>query len=212
MPLQQAVQGSVQRSKARVVLVNKPGTPQTAVRVASGAPDRRNPDIPPLQVMNAVWAACSPAASTTTCAKKKGIPSVRSAFIFHRRHLHDSGQCQNRRDRSAVSEMFKNCAPYRATPIPQRSSRKRAIPRVVTARSVRDRFGHRQQPDQHLHSIWVSILQQASRPAAPSTGASSRRNGEAHQARQFRSVGVGDAVKICRSWCAEPRTDRISRC
>ena len=49
---------------ARMVIVDKPGSPQTQLRVTGNRPRAIVPDFRPLQVMNKSWAACSRAAST----------------------------------------------------------------------------------------------------------------------------------------------------
>jgi len=110
VPLQQATQGSVMRSAARVVLVNKPGSPQTALRVATDAPDRRNPAIPALQVMNAGLGGLFTSRLNNNLREEKGYTyGVRSQFIFHRQPGIYMIQANVRTDVTgpAVSEMLK---------------------------------------------------------------------------------------------------------
>src|SRR5471032_3017315 len=48
-----SVNATPQTTRARLILVDKPGAPQTAVRLSTIAVDRKTPDYAPLQVMNA---------------------------------------------------------------------------------------------------------------------------------------------------------------
>src|SRR5471032_3319211 len=48
-----SVHATPETTKARLILVDKPGAPQTAVRLSTIAVDRKTPDYAPLQVMNA---------------------------------------------------------------------------------------------------------------------------------------------------------------
>jgi zinc protease len=109
-PLQGAEQGKVDLAKARIVLVDKPGTPQTAVRLASSAPDRRSPDVPVLQVINAGLGGLFTSRINNNLREDKGYTyGARSAFIFHRQPGVFMVQANVRTDATglAVAEMFK---------------------------------------------------------------------------------------------------------
>jgi zinc protease len=73
------------KSKARVVLVDKPGAPQTTVRVVGVGPDRKTPDFPALQVMNAGLGGLFTSRINNNLREEKGYTyGAFSGFLYHR--------------------------------------------------------------------------------------------------------------------------------
>ncbi|WP_308924235.1 pitrilysin family protein [Janthinobacterium sp. J1-1] len=70
-------------SKARLILVDKPGAPQTALRLSNIAVDRKTPDYAPLQVMNAALGGLFTSRLNTNLREEKGYTyGVRSQFQY----------------------------------------------------------------------------------------------------------------------------------
>ena len=70
-------------SKARLILVDKPGAPQTALRLSTIAVDRKTPDYAPLQVMNAALGGLFTSRLNTNLREEKGYTyGVRSQFQY----------------------------------------------------------------------------------------------------------------------------------
>lgn len=77
--------GKAQTSGARLILVDKPGAPQTALRLSVIGPDRKTPDYAPLQVMNAALGGLFTSRLNTNLREEKGYTyGVRSAFQYRR--------------------------------------------------------------------------------------------------------------------------------
>ena len=101
---------SAERSKARLILVDKPGAPQTALRLALLGPDRKTPDFAPLQVMNAALGGLFSSRLNTNLREEKGYTyGVRSQFQYRRQPGPFAIAASVRTDvtAKAVSEMFK---------------------------------------------------------------------------------------------------------
>ena len=74
-----------QTTPARLVLVNKPDAPQTALRVTTLAADRKTPDYPALQVMNAALGGLFSSRINNNLREEKGYSyGVFSQFQYHR--------------------------------------------------------------------------------------------------------------------------------
>ena len=77
--------GKPERTSARLVLVDKPGAPQTALRLVAPGPDRKTPDYASLQVMNAALGGLFTSRMNTNLREEKGYSyGVRSGFAYHR--------------------------------------------------------------------------------------------------------------------------------
>jgi zinc protease len=72
-------------SKARLVVVDKPGAPQTALRVTAIAAARKTPDYPAMQVMNAALGGLFSSRINLNLREEKGYSyGVFSSFRYHR--------------------------------------------------------------------------------------------------------------------------------
>ena len=97
-------------SKARLILVDKPGAPQTALRLAVIGPDRKTPDFAPLQVMNAALGGLFTSRLNTNLREEKGYTyGVASRFQYRRQPGPFAIAASVRTDVTgpAVSEIFK---------------------------------------------------------------------------------------------------------
>ncbi len=101
---------SVKSSSARLILVDKPGAPQTALRLSAIGPDRKTPDFAPLQVMNAALGGLFTSRLNTNLREEKGYTyGVRSRFNYRRMPGPFAIAASVRTDvtGASVSEMFK---------------------------------------------------------------------------------------------------------
>ena len=74
-----------QRTQARLVLVDKPGAPQTALRVTGIGPARKTPQFEALQVLNAALGGLFTSRLNTLLREEKGYTyGVGSGFAYHR--------------------------------------------------------------------------------------------------------------------------------
>jgi len=74
-----------QTSAARLIMVDKPGAPQTALRVTTVGPDRKTPDFAALQVLNAALGGLFTSRLNTNLREEKGYTyGVRSSFAYRR--------------------------------------------------------------------------------------------------------------------------------
>ena len=80
-----AASNAPQTTPARLVLVDKPDAPQTALRVTALAADRKTPDYPALQVMNAALGGLFSSRINNNLREEKGYSyGVFSQFQYHR--------------------------------------------------------------------------------------------------------------------------------
>ncbi|HAT33285.1 MAG TPA: peptidase M16 [Janthinobacterium sp.] len=110
----------VATTKARLVLVDKPGAPQTAVRVAAIGPDRKTPDFAQLQVLNAALGGLFTSRLNTNLREEKGYTyGVHSHFQYRRAPGPFSIDASIRTDVTgpAVAEMFKEVRDMIAHPM-----------------------------------------------------------------------------------------------
>lgn len=97
-------------STARLILVDKPGAPQTAVRLSLIGPDRKTPDFAPLQVMNAGLGGLFTSRLSNNLREDKGFTyGVNSQFQYRRLPGPFSIAASVRTDvtGASISEMFK---------------------------------------------------------------------------------------------------------
>lgn len=107
-------------TKARLVLVDKPGAPQSAVRLSAIGPDRKTPDFEALQVMNAALGGLFTSRLNTVLREEKGYTyGVRSGFQYHRLPGPFAISSSIRTDVTgvAVADMFKEVRSMIRTPM-----------------------------------------------------------------------------------------------
>ncbi|MDC8759645.1 M16 family metallopeptidase [Janthinobacterium fluminis] len=113
--------GSVATTPARLILVDKAGAPQTAVRVSVIGPDRKTPDFAPLQVLNAALGGLFTSRLNTNLREEKGYTyGVQSQFQYRRAPGPFAIAASIRTDATgpAVAEMFKEVRDMIARPMP----------------------------------------------------------------------------------------------
>jgi zinc protease len=112
--------GEPATTKARLVMVDKPGTPQTALRVARIAAARNTPDYPALQVMNAALGGLFSSRINNKLREEKGYSyGMFSAFRYHRAPgpFTIAGSVRTDVTGPSVSEIFKEVAAMRERPL-----------------------------------------------------------------------------------------------
>jgi zinc protease len=113
--------GDAATTGARLVLVDKPGTPQTALRVARIATTRKAPDYPALQVMNAALGGLFSSRINNNLREDKGYSyGVFSQFRYDRTPgpFVVAGSVRTDVTGPAVSEIFKELRGMRDKPLP----------------------------------------------------------------------------------------------
>jgi zinc protease len=108
-------------TKARLVTVDKPGTPQTALRVATIAAARNTPDYPALQVMNAALGGLFSSRINQNLREEKGYSyGVFSQFRYDRTPgpFTIAGSVRTDVTAPSVREIFKEVAAVRERPLP----------------------------------------------------------------------------------------------
>ncbi|MES2296463.1 MAG: pitrilysin family protein [Pseudomonadota bacterium] len=104
-------------TRARLVLVDKPGTPQTALRVTTLGPARQTPDFAALEVMNAALGGLFTSRLNNNLREQKGYTyGVGSQFIYHRSAgpFAISGSVRTDVTGAALAEVFKEVRGMRA--------------------------------------------------------------------------------------------------
>jgi zinc protease len=115
-----AAAAAVQTTPARLILVDKPGAPQTALRLSVIGPDRKTPDFAPLQVMNAALGGLFTSRLNTNLREEKGYTyGVSSRFQYRRLPGPFTIAASVRTDVTgpSVSEMFKEVRGMIAKPL-----------------------------------------------------------------------------------------------
>jgi zinc protease len=111
---------TVATTRARLILVDKPGAPQTALRVGLVGPDRKTPDFAPLQVMNAALGGLFTSRLNTNLREEKGYTyGVYSRFMYRRLGgpFSIAGSFRTDVTGPAVAEMFKEVDGMRERPM-----------------------------------------------------------------------------------------------
>ncbi|HYD80052.1 MAG TPA: pitrilysin family protein [Paucimonas sp.] len=106
---------------ARLVLVDKPGAPQTALNVIAMGAERRTADYPALQVMNAALGGLFTSRINNNLREQKGYTyGVRSGFSYRRMPgpFSISGSFRTDVTGESVGEIFKEIAAMAAKPMP----------------------------------------------------------------------------------------------
>jgi len=117
-----AIPGDPDGTRARLVLVDKPGAPQTALRVTLLAANRKTPDYPALQVMNAALGGLFSSRINLNLREDKGYSyGVFSSFRYDRTPgpFVIAGSVRTDVTGASVSEIFKEVKAIRAAPLPQ---------------------------------------------------------------------------------------------
>jgi zinc protease len=107
--------------KARLVIVDKPGAPQTALRVTEIAAQRKTPDYPAMQVMNAALGGLFSSRINLKLREEKGYSyGVFSAFRYNRTPgpFTIAGSVRTDATGASITEIFKEVRAMRAAPLP----------------------------------------------------------------------------------------------
>jgi zinc protease len=113
--------GDPSSTKARLVVVDKPGAPQTALRVTAVAAARKTPDYPAMQVMNAALGGLFSSRINLNLREDKGYSyGVYSVFRFNRTPgpFVIAGSVRTDVTGASVAEIFKEVNGMRARPLP----------------------------------------------------------------------------------------------
>jgi zinc protease len=113
--------GEAAGSKARLVMVDKPGAPQTALLVTKLAAKRSTPDYPAMQVMNAALGGLFSSRLNLNLREAKGYSyGVFSGFRYHRTPgtFSIAGSVRTDVTGASVSEIFKEVRGMRDKPLP----------------------------------------------------------------------------------------------
>jgi len=78
--------GTVQQTSARVVIVDKPGAPQSQLRVAMAGPSRSTPDFESLQVMNGILGGTFSSRINMNLREEKGYTYGANSFFTYLRN------------------------------------------------------------------------------------------------------------------------------
>jgi zinc protease len=108
-------------SKARLVIVDKPGAPQTALRVTTLATNRKTPDYPAMQVMNAALGGLFSSRINLNLREEKGYSyGVFSSFRYSRTPgpFTIAGSVRTDVTGASVSEIFKEVHGVRDQALP----------------------------------------------------------------------------------------------
>jgi zinc protease len=113
--------GDPSGTKARLVVVDKPGAPQTALRLSTIAAARRTPDYPAMQVMNAALGGLFSSRINLNLREDKGYSyGVFSAFRYDRTPgpFVIAGSVRTDVTGPSVAEMFREVNGMRDKPLP----------------------------------------------------------------------------------------------
>jgi zinc protease len=116
-----ALPGDPAPSRARLSVVDKPGAPQTALRVSLMGPPRKTPDYPALQVMNAALGGLFSSRINLNLRETKGWSyGVFSGFRYHRTPgpFAIAGSVRTDVTGASVAEIFKEVRAIGQTPLP----------------------------------------------------------------------------------------------
>jgi zinc protease len=116
-----ALPGDPDGTRARLVMVDKPGAPQTALRVTQVATNRKTPDYPALQVMNAALGGLFSSRINLNLREDKGYSyGVFSAFRYDRTPgpFVIAGSVRTDVTGASISEIFKEVRAIRSKPLP----------------------------------------------------------------------------------------------
>jgi zinc protease len=121
MPASPVPVGDPEGTGARLVMVDKPGAPQTALRVTQLAASRKTPDYPALQVMNAALGGLFSSRINLNLREDKGYSyGMFSAFRYHRTPgpFVIAGSVRTDATGASIAEIFKEVRGIRAKALP----------------------------------------------------------------------------------------------
>jgi zinc protease len=113
--------GDAEGTKARLVMVDKPGAPQTALRVTLLGTNRKTPDYPALQVMNAALGGLFSSRINLNLREDKGYSyGMFSGFRYDRTPgpFVIAGSVRTDVTGASVSEIFREVRGMRGAPLP----------------------------------------------------------------------------------------------
>jgi zinc protease len=113
--------GDPDGTQARLVMVDKPGAPQTALRVTRIATNRKTPDYPALQVMNAALGGLFSSRINLNLREDKGYSyGVFSSFRYDRTPgpFVIAGSVRTDATGASIAEIFKEVRAIRSKPLP----------------------------------------------------------------------------------------------
>jgi zinc protease len=113
--------GDAEGTRARLVMVDKPGAPQTALRVTLLGTNRKTADYPALQVMNAALGGLFSSRINLNLREEKGYSyGMFSGFRYDRTPgpFIIAGSVRTDATGASVSEIFKEVRGIRSTPLP----------------------------------------------------------------------------------------------
>jgi zinc protease len=108
-------------TQARLVMVDKPGAPQTALRVTQIATNRKTPDYPALQVMNAALGGLFSSRINLNLREDKGYSyGMFSGFRYDRTPgpFVVAGSVRTDATGASIAEIFKELRNIRSKPLP----------------------------------------------------------------------------------------------
>ncbi|MDP9108502.1 MAG: insulinase family protein, partial [Pseudomonadota bacterium] len=199
---QPAVIAAAQTTNAKLVLVDKPDAPQTAVRVTTIGPERKSPDYEALQVMNAALGGLFTSRINTNLREEKGYTyGTHSGFEYHRGPgpFAISGSIRTDVTGPAVSEIFKEVRGMIAKPM---GAAELANARNSQILSLPGRFENNQAIGASLANIFVYSLGDdyytglPKRFAAVTAVQTQAAAAKYLQPEKLIVVGVGDKAKI----------------
>lgn len=155
---EQAALGPAQPTTAKLILVDKPGAPQTALRVAILGPDRKTPDFEALQVMNAALGGLFTSRINSNLREEKGYTyGTKSGFAYHRGPgpFSVAGSIRTDVTGPAVAEIFKEVRGMIRTPM---GAAELANARNAQILSLPGRFENNQAIGATLANIFVYDL------------------------------------------------------
>jgi zinc protease len=113
--------GDAEGTRARLVMVDKPGAPQTALRVTQLAANRKTPDYPAMQVMNAALGGLFSSRINLNLREEKGYSyGVFSGFRYDRTPgpFVIAGSVRTGVTGASIAEIFKEVRGIRSKPLP----------------------------------------------------------------------------------------------
>jgi zinc protease len=113
--------GDAEGGKARLVMVDKPGAPQTALRVTQLGTTRKTPDYPAMQVMNAALGGLFSSRINLNLREEKGYSyGVFSSFRYDRTPgpFVIAGSVRTDATGPSIAEIFKEVQGVRLKPLP----------------------------------------------------------------------------------------------
>jgi zinc protease len=209
-----ALPGDPVPARARLSVVDKPGAPQTALRVSLMGPPRKTPDYPALQVMNAALGGLFSSRINLNLRETKGWSyGVFSGFRYHRTPgpFAIAGSVRTDVTGASVAEIFKEVRAIGQTPLPAselagaRDAQIYSLPgqfdtNSAIGASLADLFIYelapdtwRKLPDQLRQVTGAQVLAAARKTLRPEGMIVTAVGDKAKIVPQFRALGLGQA-------------------